>query len=98
MKNTKLNLTKIIEEYPEIAENNLDLSTFISEYANNEKKEVKENENEIILKVEVDKNNSHIKEKELYIDKKNIKPIKMIIYGTNKKEIIYISYNKVKIN
>lgn len=34
------------------------------------KKEVKENENEIILKVEVDKNNSHIKEKELYIDKK----------------------------
>lgn len=98
LKNTKLNLTKIIEEYPEIAGNNLDLSTFISEYANNEKKEVKENENEIILKVEVDKNNSHIKEKELYIDKKNIKPIKMIIYGTNKKEIIYISYNKVKIN
>lgn len=98
LKNTKLNLTKIIEEYPEIAENNLDLSTFISEYTNNEKKEVKENENEIILKVEVDKNNSHIKEKELYIDKKNIKPIKMIIYGTNKKEIIYISYNKVKIN
>lgn len=98
LKNTKLNLTKIIEEYPEIGGNNLDLSTFINEYNNNDKKKAEENEDEIILKVEVDTNNSHIKEKELYIDKKNIKPTKMIIYGTNKKEIIYISYNKVKIN
>ena len=98
LKNTKLNLTKIIEEYPEIGGNNLDLSTFINEYNKNDKKKAEENEDEIILKVEVDTNNSHIKEKELYIDKKNIKPTKMIIYGTNKKEIIYISYNKVKIN
>lgn len=98
LKNTKLNLTKIIEDYQVIGGNILDLSAFIEEYQKNEKKEAEENENEIILRLEENTNNSYIKQKELYIDKKTKKPTKMRIYGTNKKEIIYISYNKVKIN
>ena len=36
--------------------------------------------------------------KKLYIDKKTLKPIKMEIQEINKKVLVYILYNEIKIN
>lgn len=98
IENTKLNLSKIYENYPYIAENQLWLSGFIGEYKNNENAILKEEENEIIL--EIKKENPSKKEsfvKTLYIDKKTAKPTKLTIKDKNENSIIYILYNEIKI-
>ena len=47
IENTKLSLTKIIENYQEITQNNLDLSSFIENYKNNANSKYIEENNEI---------------------------------------------------
>ena len=97
--NTNLNLTKIYNNYPYIESNNLWLNDFLEEYkqADNENKEATENDEEVVLKLEVQNEDSNIKYKELYLDKKTGNPTKLLIQDNNKNTIIYILYSEITI-
>ena len=97
--NTNLNLTKIDNNYPYIESNNLWLNDFLEEYkqADNENKEATENDEEVVLKLEVQNEDSNIKYKELYLDKKTGNPTKLLIQDNNKNTVIYILYSEITI-
>jgi outer membrane lipoprotein-sorting protein len=95
IENTKLNLSKIYENYPYVAENALWLSDFINQYKNNPNATFKEEENQIIMQIEI-KDKSIIQN--LYIDTKTKKPTKLTLEDMNKKMLVYILYNEIKIN
>lgn len=97
--NTNLNLTKIYNNYPYIESNNLWLNDFLEEYkqADNENKEATENDEEVVLKLEVQNEDSNIKYKELYLDKKTGNPTKLLIQDNNKNTVIYILYSEITI-
>ena len=98
IENTKLNLSKIYENYPYATENQLWLSTFIEEYKKDTQAVLKEEENEIILETKVENQSGEGKFlKTLYIDKKTAKPTKLTIKDKNQKMLIYILYNEITI-
>ena len=97
LSNSKLNLVTIFENYKYLAENEMDLCSFIDDYKSNEKSNYYEENDFIIMQTESDNNNIYLKNKKLYVDKKTNKPNKMIISSDNKKDVIYISYSEVKI-
>ena len=97
IKNTDLNLSKIYENYPNIEENNLFLTQFIKNYqTQNEKQIKKENEN-IIMQVKENKNKYNVTQK-LYVNSKNLKPEKIEIFDNNNNIKVYILYNEIEIN
>lgn len=97
VENTELNLSKIFENYPYIEENVMFLTDFINLYQNNkEKTEIKEEDNIIIFTINT--NNQYKKTEQLYLNKENGKPIKLIVQDNNKKDTIYILYNEIIIN
>lgn len=98
IENTKLSLTKIIENYQEITQNNLDLSCFIEDYKNNSNSKYVEENNQIKMETTARTENNYQQYKTLYISKQDGKPIKMEIKDTNQNTIIYIIYNEIKIN
>jgi len=98
IENTKLSLTKIIENYKDITQNNLDLNTFIENYKNNPNSKFKEENDQIIMETATLNENNYQKYKKLYISKQNGKPIKMEIIDANQNSIIYIIYNEIDIN
>lgn len=98
IENTKINLTKIFNEYEELTGNYLDLITFIEEYKENSKTKFEEKNNEIIMKTESEKNLKYQKYKNLYIDIKTGNPTKLEVKDNNKDTVVYILYNKVKLN
>ena len=91
IENTQLNLSSIIDNYSYISDNNLDLSSFVTDYKE-DKKAYFEEKDEIILHT-----NLNMK-KILYIDRKTGLPTKMEIIDTNKNNKVYILYNEVEIN
>ena len=97
--NTNLNLTKIYNNYPYIESNNLWLNDFLEEYkqADNENKEATENDEEVVLKKKEKNEDSNIKYKELYLDKKTGNPTKLLIQDNNKNTVIYILYSEITI-
>lgn len=97
LENSKLNLISVFQNYIYLSENDLDLSSFISDYRNNENSNYTENNDEIVMITEkVNSNNKIIKK--LYINKKNGKVEKMEIEDTNKKTAVYILYREVNVN
>ena len=98
IENTKLALTKILEDYKDISQNNLDLSSFIENYKNNPNSAVKEDNNHIVMETSAINENKYQKYKKLYVSKEDGKIIKMEIRDTNQNTIIYIIYNEMKIN
>lgn len=90
IENTKLNLTKIYENYQYMSDNNLDLSSFIRDYKENTKSKWEEKDETIIMETVKEQN-----EKKLYINKTTGAPIKMQIKDNNKNTSVYILYNKV---
>lgn len=99
IENTKLSLTKIIENYKDITQNNLDLIDFIENYKNNTNSKFREENNQIIMETTATyTDNNYQKYETLYISKENGNPIKMEIKDTNQNTIIYIIYNEIKIN
>lgn len=98
IENTKLSLTKIIENYPDITQNNLDLISFIESYKNNSNSKFREENNQIIMETTAKTENNYQKYETLYISKETGTPIKMEIKDTNQSIIIYIIYNEIKIN
>ena len=97
IENTKLTLTKIIENYPDITQNNLDLISFIENYKNNLNSKFKEENNQIIMETTAKTENNYQKYEKLYIAKETGKPTKMEIKDTNQNIIIYIIYNEINI-
>ena len=98
VENTRLNLSKIYENYEYITENCLDLNSFIEEYKTIENSYFEESNNQIIMKIENSRTNSKNRYKELYIDKKTANPIKMEIKDDSKNTTIYILYNEIELN
>ena len=98
IENTNLSLTKIIENYQDIANNQLDLSTFITDYKNKNNSKFTEKENKIIMETTSQNESQYRKYETLYISKENGKPEKMEIKDTNQNVIIYIIYNEININ
>lgn len=96
--NTKLSLTKIIENYSDITQNNLDLASFIENYKNNSNSKYKEENNQIIMETTAKTENNYQKYETLYISRETRTPTKMEIKDTNQNTIIYIIYNEIKIN
>ena len=98
IENTKLNLSKIYEEYEQIASNTLFLSTFIQNYKNDNQAELYTENDEIILECKVQNDNKYQVKQKLYISKNSGMPTKMEIKDINKNTLVYILYNEIKIN
>ena len=92
LENTSLNLSSIFENYQYISSNNLDLSTFMEDYNNDDQSKYEEKNEEIKMYTSSDDC-----KKILYIDKKTGLPTQLEIKHTNKKNEVYILYNEVKI-
>lgn len=97
LENSRLNLTNVIEKYPYITNNCIDLISFIEEYKKNQTSSMKEEGDTIILETTSSSENPYIKYKILTLDKKTSKPLHMEIKSDNQKTTIYILYNEVKI-
>ena len=95
IENTKLNLSKLVENYEYISENQLDLISFVKDYQENEKANYEETDDVIIMRTTC-KEQTGI-EKSLYLDKQTGNPTKMEVQDTNKKIAVYILYKEVKI-
>lgn len=98
IQNTKLNLEKIYSNYQYLQDNYLWLSAFIEDYKSEGiEKEINDNNEEVIITIKLN-DNTTIKYKRLYIDKKTGKPIKLYMMDNNKNKVIYILYNEIEIN
>lgn len=98
IENTVLDLKKIFENYTGLEDNSLDLINFIKEYKENSNSYFEEKNEEIIMITKSNKKNKYIENKKLYIDKKNIKPKKLIIQDNNHNTTTIIEYIEVELN
>ena len=97
IKNTKLNLNKIYEDYKYITNNQLLLNSFIEDYKNGDITNIEENKNNIILTVQTDIN-KYIVSKNLIIDKNTGKPRELQIKDGSQNTLVYILYNRIEVN
>ena len=98
VKNSKLNLSQIYNEYPCISENVLWLNSFIDLYKNDkDNSKIYEDNDEIIMEIN-DKNNKYFSNIKLFIDRKSGNPKRMIVQDNNQKNKIYILYKEIIIN
>ena len=75
------------------------LHSFIEDYKKDSNANIKEDKDLVIMETKSgDNSNKYNVYKKLYIDKKTLKPIKMEIEEINKKVLVYILYNEIKIN
>ncbi len=95
LSNSRLNLVKIFDDYKYLAENVMDLYTFIEDYKNNADSNYYKENSYIVMETKTYNRNIYLKNKKLYVNQKTNKPYKMIINSDNKKEAIYILYNEV---
>ena len=98
MKNSKLGLNTVFENYTYLGDNCIDLISFIEDYKKSNESNYEENDIEIIMKTLSQNSNKYTKYKKLYIDKKTANPTKLEIKDDNEKTTVYILYNEVKIN
>ena len=95
--NEKTKMQKVYENYNNFVNESIFLNTFIEDYENN-KAEIEENEQEIIVKLEMkDNEDTYIKFKELYINKESEIPTKLIIKDNNQSIKMSIIYTDMKI-
>ena len=99
IKNTKLNLSKVYENYEIIVNNYMTLEAFISSYESlkeNNKTKIYEENNNVIMEVEEETNN-YIYKESLYISRDTGAPSKLMIEDINGEELVYILYNEIEI-
>ena len=97
IENSNLNINKILENYSYLGNNCLDLSTFISDYKENNESSFEEKDKEIIMNTISNTENIYTHEKTLHIDKNTAKPTQMEIKDNKQNTTIYTLYNEVKI-
>ena len=96
--NKLLDVEKIYENQKILLNNHLFLNVFVQDFKENESK-IEETNEEIIINTNLKNNpNTYIKYKELVIDKKSLKPKKLIIKDNAQNNKICIIYNDVKFN
>lgn len=97
IKNSKLNLSKIYNDYPYLSNNVLCLSSFIEDCNKNlEKINIYEQNNDIVFELSTSIN-AYLGKRTLYLEKGTGKPKKMVVQDDNNKDIIYILYNEIDI-
>ena len=96
VENSKINMSKIYNDYEYMTDNCLDLNTFIENYKLNKKQIYEEDDDEIILNTE-NENNKYTRYQTLYIDRKTGKPTKLEIKDNSKNTSVYILYREVKL-
>lgn len=100
--NSKLNLTKVYENYPYLTDNFLWLNSFIEDYkkAKSSGKNTKlyEENNQIIMETILENQNPYIRSKRLVIDKQTGNIQKLIVQDKNQKNIVYILYKEMKVD
>ncbi len=97
LKNTKLNLSKIYENYQYISSNELGLQYFIQDYKESEDASFYEEETDAILETTVKNGSKYIAKKILRVDKTTGKPKSLEIRDNTQKVLVYILYNEIKI-
>lgn len=97
IENSRLNISKLYQNYPYLQENVLFLTSFIEEYKNTSYNKEIENEKEIILEIKNPESKYH-NCKRLYIDKETKKPTKLEVQDSTQNMIVYILYNEIKIH
>ena len=88
IKNTKLNLNSIYENYEYAVNNCLNLESFIYDYKQNNGSIYYEN-NEIVLEAKSNSENKLMYNKKLYINEQTGNPTKLLIEDINEKKIVY---------
>lgn len=96
VKNTKLKLDKIYENYQEMTDNSLLLSSFAKDYQETDKKTEEEKEGTIRIKITLKNGNRYIKYKELYLDKNTGIPQKLVIEDSSNNPKIIIRYTRLE--
>ena len=96
IENTNLGLNKIFQNYKELQENSLDLCNFIQDYSQNNNSFFEEKGEQIIMNATG--NNKYTKNKVLYINKKEVLPVKLEIKDDNQNTTIIIEYNDIELN
>ena len=96
LENSNLSLSNMYENYSYIAENDLDLESFIKDYKENSDSSCERKDNTLEMKT-VSTQNKYRKYKTLYVDSTTGKPMKLEIKDDNKKQTVYILYTEVKI-
>ncbi len=95
--NEKTNMEKVYENYKKVINSSLFISSFMEEFEEFPS-QIQENENEIIIKIDLErKNNTYTRFKELYLDKTTGLPNKLLIKDNNQKINTSIIYNDIKI-
>ena len=97
VKDSKLKLEKIYEDYKEFTDNSLLLSSFAKEYQETKDRKEEEKDSEFVIKITLKNYNRYIKYKELYIDKQNGLPKRLIIKDSSKQVKISIEYTNIEI-
>ncbi|MCI8308953.1 MAG: hypothetical protein HFJ45_01775 [Clostridia bacterium] len=97
IRNTKLKLEKIYENYTPMINNCLFLNSFLEEYNESNIKKQYEEDGNIIIEIQLEKYTKYIKYKELYIDKKTGLPKKLIIKTSDKQPVVCIEYINIEI-
>ena len=97
IKNTKLKLDKIYENYREVTDDSLFLSTFGKEYQETGKRKETEKDDTIIIKLTLKNGNRYIKYKELYFNKETGMPTMLMIKDSSKQPKIIIEYTSIKL-
>ncbi len=96
--NTKINASKIYENYNYILSNHLSLLSFINDFKNSEDAKYIENENEAIMELSRKNENRYIAKEILKIDKHTGTPKSLEIQDNTQKLLVYILYSEIKIN
>lgn len=97
LQNTKLNVSKIYENYQYIASNQLGLQYFIQDYKESQDASFHEEETEAILETTVKSENKYLAKKVLKVDKATGKPKSLEIRDNTQNILVYILYNEIKI-
>lgn len=97
IRNTKLKLDKIYENYREVMDSSLFLSTFGKEYQETNQRKEEEKDDNIMIRITLKNGNRYIKYKELYLNKKTGMPEILMIKDSNKRPKIIIEYTSIKV-
>ncbi len=97
IKNTKLNLSKIYENYPNLSENYLFITDFLKSYKILEQKSIKKDNGKILMEIKTNKNKYNVTQR-LYVNEKNLIPEKLEIFDNNNNTKVYILYSEIEIN
>lgn len=98
IKNTEFKLSRIFDDYENLLNNPIDFNSFIDDYKNDNKKEIKENENFYIISIKSkDLKNKYTTNKTLYFNRDENKFDRVEVKDINNNLKIIIEYSSFKL-